>query len=84
VIERPQGMGIPYLTPHPAAALLFYDWLLSPAGQRMLQQNGVVPANPYFPDNAFSTHPFTVKMDLRPIVEQWVAWNKHYNSVIQP
>src|SRR5579884_126306 len=37
VVERPQGMGIAYLAPHPAAALLFYDWLLSPAGQKMFQ-----------------------------------------------
>jgi iron(III) transport system substrate-binding protein len=84
VVERPQGMGIPYLVGHPAGALLFYDFLLSPLGQKMLQQNGVVPANPYFPDASFASHPFTVKMDIRPIVEHWVAWNKKYNGVIQP
>jgi len=84
VLERPQGMGISYLAPHPAAALLFYDFLLSPVGQRMLQQNGVEPANPYFPDNAFASDPFTVRIDIRPIVENWVAWTKHYNAVIQP
>ena len=82
VIERPQGMGIPYLAPHPAAALLFYDWLLSPVGQKMLQQNGVVPANPYFPDNAFASKPFTIQVDLRPVVENWVSWNKKYASII--
>ena len=84
VVERPQGMGISYLAPHPAGALLFYDFMLSPLGQKMLQQNGVVPANPYFPDNAFSSHPQTVRMDIRPIVSHWVDWNKHYNAVIQP
>jgi iron(III) transport system substrate-binding protein len=84
VVERPQGVGIPYLTPHPAAALLFYDYLLSPVGQKMLQQNGVEPANPYFPDSAFASDPFTVQVDIRPIVDDWVSWNKHYNSIIQP
>ncbi len=84
VIERPQGMGISYLAPHPAAALLFYDWLLSPVGQKMLQQNGVEPANPYFPDNAFASDPFTVKVDIRPIVSHWAAWNTHYQGIIQP
>ncbi len=84
VVERPQGMGIPYLAGHPAGSLLFYDFLLSPFGQKMLQQNGVVPSNPYFPDASFSSHPFTVKMDIRPIVANWVAWNKKYNTVIQP
>jgi ABC-type Fe3+ transport system substrate-binding protein len=89
VIERPQGIGIPYLAPHPAAALLFYDWLLrgytadkKPAGQKVLQDNGVEPANPYYPDSAFSSNPLTVKMDIRPIVAHWQDWNKHYQQVI--
>ena len=86
VIQRPQGMGISYQAPHPAAAMLFYDFMLSPLGQKMLQQNGVLPANPYFPDNAFAPNPtlHIVKMDIRPIVEDWVNWNKRYNSIIQP
>jgi iron(III) transport system substrate-binding protein len=86
VIQRPQGLGISYQAPHPAAAMLFYDFLLSPVGQKMLQQNGVLPANPYFPDNAFKATPtlHVVQMDIRPIVENWVSWNKKYNSIIQP
>jgi iron(III) transport system substrate-binding protein len=86
VIQRPQGIGISYQAPHPAAAMLFYDFMLSPAGQKMLQQNGVLPANPYFPDNAFAPNPtlHIVKMDIRPVVENWVAWNKRYNAIIQP
>ena len=86
VIQRPQGVGISYEAPHPAAAKLFYDFLLSPVGQKMLQQNGVLPANPYFPDNAFAPNPtlHVVKMDIRPVVENWVAWNKRYNAIIQP
>jgi iron(III) transport system substrate-binding protein len=81
VIERPQGIGISYLSQHPAGALLFYDWLLSGQGQKVLQSNGVEPANPYFPDNAFSTRPKTYVMDLRPIVAHWAEWQKHYESV---
>jgi iron(III) transport system substrate-binding protein len=86
VIQRPQGVGISYEAPHPAAAMLFYDFLLSPVGQKMLQQNGVLPANPYFPDNSFAANPtlHIVKMDIRPVVENWVAWNKRYNAIIQP
>jgi iron(III) transport system substrate-binding protein len=82
VVERPQGMGISYLASHPAAALLFYDWLLSGKGQKVLQDNGVEPANPYFPDNAFASNPTTEVMDIRPIVAKWQAWQKHYSSVI--
>lgn len=82
VIERPQGMGISYLASHPAAALLFYDWLLSGKGQRVLQKNGVEPANPYFPDNAFASNPTTYQMDIRPIVAHWQEWQKHYSRII--
>jgi iron(III) transport system substrate-binding protein len=85
VIQRPQGMGISYLAPHPAAALLFYDFLISPVGQKMLQQNGVLPANPYFFDSAFKADPTLkiFKMDIRPIVSHWVAWNQKYQSIVQ-
>jgi iron(III) transport system substrate-binding protein len=86
VVQRPQGMGISYQAPHPAAAMLFYDFMLSPVGQKMLQQNGVLPSNPYFFDSAFKATPtlHIFKMDIRPIVENWVAWNKRYQSIIQP
>lgn len=82
VIQRPQGMGISYLTSHPAAALLYYDYMLSPVGQKMMQQNGVLPANPYFPDNAFASLGSNYqKMDIRPIVDQYQAWTKHYAQI---
>jgi iron(III) transport system substrate-binding protein len=82
VVERPQGLGISYLAPHPAAALLFYDWLLSAAGQKMYQQSGVSAANPYFSDADFASHPTTIQVDLRPIVDNWQGWVKHYQSIV--
>ena len=82
VIERPQGIGVSYRLAHPAAALLFYDWMLrgSGAGQSVLLANGVQPANPYLQDNAFASKPFTVEMDLRPIVGHFEEWQKKYES----
>jgi iron(III) transport system substrate-binding protein len=80
VIERPQGVGISYRLPHPAAALLFYDWMISRPGQSILLQNGVQPANPYFKDSAFGSHPLTVQMDIRPIVGHYKEWQKKYES----
>jgi iron(III) transport system substrate-binding protein len=80
VVERPQGMGVAYRLAHPAAALLFYDWFLGKAGQQILLQNGVQPANPYFKDNAFASHPFTIEMDIRPIVSHFQAWQKKYET----
>ena len=82
VIERPQGVGVSYLAPHPAGALLFYDWILSAAGQRVLQQNGVEPANPSFPDESFASNPTTYKVDLRPIVSHWAESQKHYETIV--
>jgi iron(III) transport system substrate-binding protein len=82
VIERPQGVGISYWAPHPAAALLFYDWLLSPEVQNIMNANGVAPANTTVAaDTNFSTAgSFTIHMDLRPIVSHIVAWQKKYES----
>jgi len=80
VVERPQGMGIAYRLPHPAAAMLFYNWLLSPTGQKILQANGVVPANPYYPDSAFASKPFTIRVDERPIVANYQSWSKVYSG----
>jgi iron(III) transport system substrate-binding protein len=82
VIQRPQGIAISYLTPHPAAALLFYDYMLSPVGQKMLQQNGVFPANPYFADSSFASLGSNYqKMNIRPIVEHYQAWTQQYAQV---
>jgi iron(III) transport system substrate-binding protein len=80
VIERPQGIGISYRLAHPAAALLFSDWMLrgNGGGQSVLLANGVQPANPYLQDNAFATHPFKVEMDIRPIVAHFQQWEKKY------
>src|SRR4051812_42648320 len=80
VIERPQGVGVAYRLPHPAAALLFYDWMISRPGQSILLQNGVQPANPYFKDSAFGSHPLTVQMDIRPIVAHFKEWQKKYEA----
>jgi hypothetical protein len=48
----------------------------------VLQDNGVEPANPYFPDASFASNPTTTIMNIRPIVAHWEQDNKHYASVI--
>jgi iron(III) transport system substrate-binding protein len=45
VIARPQGIAIARDTPHPHAALLFADFMLSPQAQQMLAANGRGPAS---------------------------------------
>jgi iron(III) transport system substrate-binding protein len=81
VVERPQGVGISYRLPHKAAALLFYDWLLAPEGQKIMLDNGVEPARTDFNDSAFATKPFTIKVDERPIVANYVKWSKKFDKI---
>jgi iron(III) transport system substrate-binding protein len=45
VIARPQGVGVTRNAPHPNAALLFADFLLSPQAQEMLASMGRVPVS---------------------------------------
>ena len=44
-IARPQGIGIARQAPHPNAALLFADFILSPQAQAMLAGMGRVPVS---------------------------------------
>ena len=39
------GIAVPRSAPHPHAALLFYDYVLSPEGQRVLARIGYVPTS---------------------------------------
>ena len=45
VIARPQGIGVVVDAPHPHAALLFADFLLSPEAQEMMSGMGRVPVS---------------------------------------
>ncbi len=45
VIARPQGLGLARHAPHPHAALLFADFLLSPEAQDMLAHMGRTPSS---------------------------------------
>jgi iron(III) transport system substrate-binding protein len=54
VVQRPQGVGIVQRLRHPAAALLFYDWLLTKnGGQRTMLDNHIDPAHTALVDATF-------------------------------
>lgn len=44
LVGRPQGLALAKDAPHPNAALLFAEFLLSPEGQQMLESMGRLPA----------------------------------------
>ena len=45
IIARPNGMAIARNPPHPHAALLFYDFMISEEGQNLLRQREFIPTN---------------------------------------
>lgn len=80
VFSRAQGMGITYHTSHPAAALLWYDWMLSGKGQSVLVKAGAEGSNPYFSDPNFTGHK-VIPMDIRPIVHRYQYWTKQNQEI---
>jgi iron(III) transport system substrate-binding protein len=45
VVARAQGIGVARNAPHPNAALLFLDFVVSPEGQKLYESLGRVPAS---------------------------------------
>ena len=45
VVGRPQGLGVAKHAPHPHAAMLYADYILSPEGQQLFASMGVVPSS---------------------------------------
>ena len=83
VMSRAQGMGIAQKAAHPAAALLYYDWVLGPEGQQVMLDNGVEPSNPDFEDPAFVPEPTTTDFDLEYISQNLDAWQKRYDRLLR-
>jgi iron(III) transport system substrate-binding protein len=79
-VARANGIGIARRAPHPNAALLFYDYMLSPEAQKILVALDYVPANA------------TVESPLKGIkvkvidpavtISQMDKWNRVYDEVV--
>lgn len=82
VLIRPQAMGIAYRLRHPATALLFYDWMLSPNGQQVLKDNGSEPSRIGFDDAALNGS-VKVQMNLRALLTTYGAWSKKYDALLR-
>ena len=79
-IGRANGIGVMRKPPHPHAAALFVDFLLSPEGQQILQKGGYVPANLRVEDRA-------QKLQLRfvdpaVVLDEHDKWKKLWDEVI--
>jgi iron(III) transport system substrate-binding protein len=79
-IARPQGIGISKNAPHPAAALLFVDFVLSAEdGQRLYESMGRPPVNRKVKSQL--TNFEHVFLDVPTIVEESAKWDKLWSEL---
>jgi iron(III) transport system substrate-binding protein len=74
VAARPQGIGVARGAPHPHAALLFTDFVLSPEGQKLFESMGRVPASTRV-KSALNDFPFTL-IEPATVLEEAPRWEK--------
>jgi len=79
VAARPQGIGIARAAPHPAAAVLFADFVLSPEGQKLYESMGRVPASTKV-KSELNDFPFTM-MDPKIVLEEEDKWQKLWDQL---
>ncbi len=79
VVARPQGIGVAKAAPHPAAALLFLDFVLSPEGQKLYESLGRVPASTKVKSH-LSNFPF-VMTDPGKILDESQKWESLWNDL---
>jgi iron(III) transport system substrate-binding protein len=79
VAARPQGIGIARQAPHPHAALLFADFVLSPEGQRLFESLGRVPASTKVKSH-LNNFPF-VLIDPVTILDESDKWGKLWDEL---
>lgn len=74
VVARPQGIGVARNAPHPHAALLLADFVLSPEGQRLFESLGRVPASTAV-KSELNNFPF-VMIDPATALDEKDKWEK--------
>ena len=78
---RPNGIALSRKPPHPHAALLFYDFLLSEEGQRILEKGNYVPTNLKLGHPA---HLLTLKfIDSGVVLDESAKWDKLWEQIIK-
>jgi len=79
VAARPQGIGIAKSAPHPYAAMLFADFVLSPEGQRLFESMGRVPASTKVKSH-LNNFPFTL-IEPATVLEEADKWGKLWDEL---
>jgi iron(III) transport system substrate-binding protein len=79
VVARPQGIGVATNAPHPNAALLFADYVLSPEGQRLFESLGRVPASTRV-ESELNNFPF-IMIDPVTVLDEKEKWDAVWNDL---
>jgi len=75
-IARPNGVGVARQAPHPHAAVLFYDFEISPEGQKILAGRDFVPTSRKV-DTPLNKIPMKF-VDARVALDEFQKWEKLY------
>ena len=79
VVARPQGIAVARNAPHPHAALLFTDFVLSPTGQRLFESLGRVPASTRI-KSELNNFPYTT-IDPITVLDERDRWEAIWNGL---
>lgn len=79
VVGRPQGIALARNAPHPHAALLFVDFVLSPEGQELLNSMGRVPVSTRV-KTELNRFPYTM-VDPVTVLDEQEKWNKLWEGL---
>ena len=79
VIARPQGIAVLMNAPHPNAALLFTDFVLSPEGQELFNSMGRVPSSLKVKSN-LNNFKYTMA-DPAIVLDESDKWEKIWNDL---
>jgi len=80
VIGRPQALGLAAAAPHPNAALLFADFVLSPEGQQLFNSMGRFPASVKV-RSELVTFPYLM-LDPVELIDEDEKWLKYWNELV--
>jgi iron(III) transport system substrate-binding protein len=78
-IARPNGVGVVRSAPHPHAAVLFYDFELSPEGQQIIADREFVPTSKKI-DTPLNKVPMTF-VDARVSIDEYDKWKNLYTDL---
>jgi len=79
VVGRPQGIAVARNAPHPNAALLFVDFVLSPEGQELLNSMGRVPVSTKV-KTELNRFEYTM-VDPATVLDEQERWNKLWEGL---